>query len=46
MLLDQPRYVSADEQKRENERGHTAGSDDGSDIVAGFRALEQQFKQK
>ncbi len=47
MLLDQPRYISADEQKEENDADNTtAVPDDGSDIVAGFEAYKKQFKQK
>ncbi len=47
MLLDQPRYVSAEEQKKEIEAGGRAtGADDGSDIAAQFEAELKRFKSK
>ncbi|MDR2890761.1 MAG: hypothetical protein LBV18_04055 [Alistipes sp.] len=47
MLLDQPRYISADEQKEKiNADGRAAGADDGSDIAAQFEAELKRYKRK
>ncbi len=43
MLLDQPRYISAEEQEEQIKAGgRTVGADDGSDIVAAFRGQLQK----
>jgi len=46
MLVDQPRYVSADEQKRDAGLAPGAqfpAADDGSDIAAAFEAEQQRL---
>lgn len=43
MLMDQPRYISAEEQKRATKGGGRAAADDGSDIAAAFKAQLKQF---
>jgi hypothetical protein len=47
MLLDQPRYISAEEQEKEMKAGGTtSGADDGSDIAAAFKAQLQRHGYK
>ena len=47
MLLDQPRYISPDEQRKEIEAsGRVSGVDDGSDIVAAFETQLKQLGRK